>query len=67
MVHIAIVLGKTGEYGSQRGNMASDWKAGRRNVDRKPLGEIRGVHWPEQLASFTSLIGNSILERASNS
>jgi hypothetical protein len=47
--------------------MASDWKAGRRNVDRKPLGEIRGVHWPEQLASFTSLIGNSILERASNS
>ena len=62
MVHIATVLGKTGEYGSQREILVLYWETGRRNVDQNLLGKIRDVHWPEQLASFTSLIRSSILE-----
>jgi hypothetical protein len=57
MVHIATVLGKTGEQGSQREILVSDWEAGWRNVDRNLLGKMKDIHWPEQLASFTSLIG----------
>ena len=66
MVHIATVLGKTGEYGSQREILVLYWETGRRNVDQNLLGKIRDVHWPEQLASFTSLIDNSILELVSD-
>jgi hypothetical protein len=61
MVHIATVLGKTGEQSSQREILVSDWEAGWRNVDRRLLGKIRNVHWPEHLASFASLIGELIL------
>jgi len=65
MVHIATVLGKTGEQGSQREILVFDWEAGWRNVDRNLVGKIRYVHWSEHLASFALLIGDSILELAS--
>lgn len=65
VVHIATILGKTVEYGPQKGEPDFWLKAARWNVEQEYLGNVRDVHWLQQLASFTSLIGRSILEPAS--
>lgn len=47
VVHIATVLGKTGEYRLFKGESDFWLETARWNVEQKHSGKIKGVHWPE--------------------